>query len=251
MWEWIKRTFHQFGSPKYFFQWSERWLFLLECSTVLLLITGLVWGLFFAPPDYQQGDSVRIIYVHVPAAIWSMGCYSAMAVFSLVYLVWRIKLAGILALSIAPVGALMAFLALATGSLWGKPMWGAYWVWDARLTSELILLFLFMGVIMLARSFNDEQKGQLPACVLALVGFINVPVVHYSVEWWQTLHQGASITRLAKPAIDLSMLWPLLVMLLGFFGYVVVVTLRRARARLLERESAASWVQIHLKEKVL
>lgn len=248
MWEWLKRQFHLFGSPKYFYQWSCKWLVLFEVLTFSCLLIGLSWGLFIAPSDYQQGDSFRIIYVHVPAAIWSMGAYSAMAAMSVVYLVWRIKLAGILALSIAPAGALMAMLALLTGSLWGKPMWGAYWVWDARLTSELILLFLFMGVIMLSRSFSNEEKGQFPACVLAVVGFINVPIVHYSVEWWQTLHQGASITKFAKPSIDPTMLWPLLIMIAGFASYLVVVVLKRARARLLERESTTAWVRQILKE---
>ena len=187
--------------------------------TALLLLAGLYLGFFVAPPDYQQGQSYRIMFVHVPSAWMSLFIYMFMAVGAAVGLVWRIKLAHAMAAAAAPLGAWFTALALATGSLWGKPMWGTWWAWDPRLTSELILLFLYLGYVALHTSIEDRDRGDRAAGLLAIVGAVNVPVIHYSVQWWNSLHQGSTVTRLGKPAITGDMLWPLLVTTLGFMAY--------------------------------
>lgn len=210
---------------------------------LLTFIPGLVLGLFFSPPDYQQGESVRIIYVHVPAASASMFIYVAIAISSAIFLIWRIKLADIMAASLAPIGASLTFLALVTGSLWGKPMWGTWWVWDARLTSELVLLFLYLGYMAIRAAFDDVSNGGRAAAVLALVGVVNIPIIHYSVIWWNTLHQGATISKLGKPSIALEMLVPLLLMLVAFNVYALIVALRQARSEVLQREVKTTWVE--------
>ncbi len=212
-------------------------------SCLLFLIAGLYYGLVKAPPDYQQGDSYRIIFVHVPAAWMSMFIYMVMAVSGAVGLIWRIKLSDIVASASAPIGAAFTFLALATGSLWGKPMWGAWWVWDARLTSELILLFLYLGFIALQASIEDPRNAARAGAILALVGTVNIPIIHYSVEWWSTLHQGATVTKLDKPSIHISMLIPLLLMAVAFKLYYATSVLMRARGELLKREQNSRWVK--------
>lgn len=210
-------------------------------STVSLGI-GTFWGLLFAPEDYQQGESVRIIYVHVPAAIMSMGAYAAMAFSAFIGIVWQQKQAFMNVAAIAPVGAGFTLIALATGAFWGKPMWGAWWVWDARLTSELILFFLYLGVLALYHSFSDKAQAAKAAGILAMVGVVNLPIIHYSVEWWNTLHQGASITKFAKPSISSEMLWPLLLNIFGFACFFVWLTLMRFRNELLSSEIHRPWV---------
>jgi heme exporter protein C len=199
--------------------------------------------LLFAPADYQQGDSFRIIYVHVPAAWMSMFVYVVMASAGAIGLIWKIKMADVIAWASAPLGASFTFLALATGSLWGKPMWGAWWVWDARLTSELILLFLYLGFIALGSAIEDKRTAANACAVLALVGLVNIPIIHFSVEWWNTLHQGATVTKFDKPSIDTRMLIPLLVMWLAFMTYYATTVLMRARVEVLQRERNNSWVQ--------
>ncbi|MDF4981300.1 heme ABC transporter permease, partial [Vibrio parahaemolyticus] len=166
----------------------------------LFLAVGTVLGLAYAPADYQQGDSFRIIYIHVPAAIWSMGVYMSMAIAAFIGIVWQLRISDMAALAMAPIGAVYTFIALITGAIWGKPMWGAWWVWDARLTSELVLLFLYLGVIALYHAFDDQKTAAKAAGILAIVGVINLPIIHFSVEWWNTLHQGATITKFAKPS---------------------------------------------------
>lgn len=211
-------------------------------ASLALLATGLVWGLAFAPPDYQQGEAYRIIFMHVPAAWMSLLVYVIMAGAGAVALVWRIKLAEMLCVECAPVGASFTVVALLTGMLWGKPMWGAYWVWDARLTSELILLFLYAGVIALAASIPDPRKAARAAATLALIGVVNVPIIHFSVEWWHTLHQGPTVTRFDAPAAHASMLAPLLVMAAAFmlhFGSVLLLRLRCAIAGAARRAEGA------------
>src|SRR6202044_4015831 len=208
---------------------------------------GLVDGLAFAPPDYQQGDAFRIIYVHVPSAYMSLFCYSAMAVAGAIGLIWRIKMAYALAAATAPVGASFTALALVTGSLWGKPMWGTYWAWDPRLTSELILLFLYVGVMSLRSAFEDPARGDRAAALLAVVGVVNVPIVHFSVVWWNSLHQGATIVRLGAPKMPGSMLWPLLTMLLGFMCFYGAVVCMRLRGEVLNRERQSAWVREAIK----
>ena len=209
---------------------------------VLALLYGLYGGLVLAPPDYQQGESFRIIYVHVPSAWMSMFIYTFMAVLSGIHLIWRMKLADIMATASAPIGASFTFLALVTGSLWGKPMWGTYWVWDARLTSELILLFLYLGIMALRSAVDDQRSAGRATAVLTLVGVVNIPIIHYSVVWWNTLHQPATVTKLDTPSIHIDMLIPLLVMTLAFQFYFFTVALMRARNEVLQREHKASWV---------
>lgn len=239
MWQW----FHEWGSPKAFYMRSGKMLPWLGFLTVLLLSAGLVWGLLLAPSDYQQGQSVRIMYVHVPAAILAQSSYVMMAVAALVALVWRIKIADAAVQTAAPIGAMMTLLALATGSLWGKPMWGTFWIWDARLTSTLILFFLFVGVLALRSASGRGRNAGRAASVLALIGLINLPVIKYSVDWWFTLHQPASFTLTERPAMPVEMWAPLLVMVLGFYSWFAFTWILRLRLEVLQRESRADWVQ--------
>jgi heme exporter protein C len=200
---------------------------------------GLWFGLVQSPPDYQQGETVRIMYVHVPSAWMALFCYTVMAVASAVFLIWKHLLADVAAQATAPIGAAFTAMALVTGSLWGQPMWGTWWVWDARLTSVLILFFLYLGHIVLTKAFDDPDRGAKAGAVLALVGAVNVPIIKFSVDWWNTLHQPASLSRLAKPAIDPAMLLPLLLMAVGFQLFFVAVLILRMRAELLARRARA------------
>ncbi|MCE2595525.1 heme ABC transporter permease [Motilimonas cestriensis] len=239
MWKWL----HPYAKAQTSYELAGKlipWFTIVCCISFAV---GLVWGLAFAPADYQQGDSFRIIYIHVPAAILSMGAYTSMAVAAFIGLVWQIRLSDMAVAAMAPVGAVFTFIALFTGAAWGKPMWGAWWVWDARLTSELILLFLYLGVIALYNAFSDKVLAGRAAGILTLVGVINIPIIHYSVEWWNTLHQGASITKFDKPSIALSMLWPLLIMLLAFATFFGALMLMRFRNEILQRESHRPWVK--------
>ena len=242
--------FHKLASPKYFYDISGRLLPWFAAATVLLLLAGLYQGLWVAPADYQQGESYRIMFIHVPAAWMSMFVYMLMAGAGAIGLIWKIKLADIVAASCAPLGASFTFLALVTGSLWGKPMWGAWWVWDARLTSELILLFLYLGYIALQSAIDDTRTAARASTVLALVGVVNIPIIHYSVVWWNTLHQGATVTKMGTPSIATSMLIPLLLMALAFKLYFFTVVLLRARNEVLKRESGSGWVRDVLGIKV-
>ncbi len=208
-------------------------------ATILLAGTGLYLGLFNSPADYQQGESVRIMYVHVPAAWMAMFCYTSMAIAAGIGLIWKHPLADIAAKATAPVGACFTFLALLTGSLWGKPMWGTWWVWDARLTSMLVLLFLYLGYIALINAFDDPVRGTKSSSILVLVGLINVPIIKFSVEWWNTLHQPASVLRVGGPSIDESMLWPLLLMAVAFKTYYIWVLLIRIRAEIISNKIGA------------
>lgn len=235
--------FHKLGSPPYFYRISGMLIPWLGWICLGLLLAGLYGGLVLAPPDYQQGDSYRIIFIHVPSAWMSLFIYVVMAAAGAVGLIWRIKVAEAIAAASAPVGAWFTFLALVTGSLWGKPMWGTYWVWDARLTSELILLFLYLGVIGLYSAIEDRRTASRATAVLSLVGVVNIPIIHYSVEWWNTLHQGSTITKIGAPSIHLSMLLPLLIMALGFKLYYGMVLLMRSRVEVLERERGSAWVR--------
>jgi heme exporter protein C len=241
-WTW----FHKLASPPHFYRLAGRLTPWFGWPAFLLIVVGLYGGLVLAPPDYQQGDAFRIVYVHAPSAWMSMFVYATMAIAAAVGLVWRIKLAHAVASAAAPVGAWFTFLALATGSLWGKPMWGTWWQWDARLTSELILLFLYLGFIALRASIDDRERADRAGAVLAIVGVINLPIIHYSVYWWNTLHQGATITKLGKPSITFDMLWPLLAMFLGFTLYFGAVLLTRLRGEVIRRERDASWLREEL-----
>ncbi|MCX7109270.1 MAG: heme ABC transporter permease [Proteobacteria bacterium] len=239
MWQFL----HKMASPKYFYDISGKWIPWLGGLTVITLLAGLYYGLVKAPPDYQQGESYRIMFIHVPSAWMSMFIYVLMALWSGINLIWNIKLADVMTVSSASLGASFTLLALVTGSLWGKPMWGAWWVWDARLTSELILLFLYLGYIALVAAIEDRRTAARAGGVLILVGVVNIPIIHYSVEWWNTLHQGPTVTKFDKPSIHLSMLIPLLIMAVSFKLYYLTVVLMRARTEVLDRERRSAWVR--------
>ncbi len=239
MWQFL----HKLASPRYFYDISGKFIPWLGGLTAITLLTGLYFGLVKAPPDYQQGESYRIMFIHVPSAWMSMFIYVLMAVWSGINLIWNIKLADVMTVSSATLGASFTLLALVTGSLWGKPMWGAWWVWDARLTSELILLFLYLGYIALVSAIEDRRTAARAGGVLILVGVVNIPIIHYSVEWWNTLHQGPTVTKFDKPSIHLSMLIPLLIMAVGFKLYYLTVVLMRARVEVLDRERRSAWVR--------
>ena len=224
---------HRFANPARFTRLADAILPWSLLATLGLLGAGLYLGLFASPADYQQGETVRIMYVHVPAAWMALFIYTMIAGASATALIWRHPLAHIAARSAAPLGAWFTFLALATGSLWGKPMWGTWWVWDARLTSVLILFFLYLGYMALYNAFEDAARGQRAAAILALVGFVNVPIIKFSVDWWNTLHQPASLTRLDAPAIDPAMLWPLLAMGVGYMTFFLTLLLLRMKSELL------------------
>jgi len=224
---------HRFANPTRFLRIASVVQPWMAWSTVLLGGAGLYLGLFSSPADYQQGNSVRIMYVHVPAAWMAMFCYSSMAIAAAVGLIWKHPLADVAAKATAPIGACFTFLSLFTGSLWGKPMWGTWWVWDARLTSMLVLLFLYLGYIALVNAFDDPTRGTRASSILVLVGFINVPIIKFSVDWWNTLHQPASVMKMGGPSIDASMLWPLLLMALAFTTYYLWVLLIRIRAEII------------------
>ena len=235
--------FHQLGSPPTFDRFAARWAPVGFVAALLTMAVGLYGALFVVPSDYQQGDSFRILYIHVPSAWMSMFVYFLMAVYAAIALVWRIKLCEILAMACAPVGALFTAVTLATGSIWGKPMWGTWWDWDPRLTSELVLLFLYLGVIGLYAAIEDRRAAARAAGFLAIVGVMLLPVIRYSVEWWNSLHQGATIRLLGESAMDPSMQWPLWVMVLATKFWFVGSLLQRARADNLEREAGKDWAR--------
>jgi heme exporter protein C len=232
-----------FANPTRFMGYSGRLLPWLCGAAALVLGIGLVmaWG---APADYQQGDTVRIMFLHVPAAWLSLFFYTMMSVSALGTLVWRHPLADVSQKAAAPIGAAFTFICLVTGSLWGKPMWGTYWVWDARLTSFLVLFFLYVGHIALTHAFDDRQRGRRSAAIIAVVGIINLPIIKYSVDWWNTLHQSESILRMGGPTIDPAMLWPLFIMIVAFTLYFFAVVMTRMKAMLLEaRHRAAAFAR--------
>lgn len=238
-WTW----FHRLGSPRWFYQKTQRWLPWLAVITFSLIAVGLVWGLAFAPQDARQGNSFRIIYLHVPASILALVGYYVMAIAGAVGLIWRIKLSYIVMHAAAPLGAALTFVALFTGAVWGKPTWGTYWVWDARITSMLILLFLYLGVLILRYAYNSIEAANKTSAILGLVGTVNIPIIYKSVDWWQTLHQPATIKFTGAPSMHPSMFAPLLVMIIGFYCFYALVLILNTRAQVLERERKASWVQ--------
>jgi len=236
MWKWL----HQLGKPDRLYRLCGQLVPWFAVSGIVTLLLGWIWGFGFAPADYQQGNSYRIMYIHVPAAMWSMGVYASMAIAAFIGLVWQWKSADLTAAAMAPVGAVFTFIALVTGAAWGKPMWGTWWVWDARLTSELVLLFLYMGVIALYNAFDDRRVAGRAAGILILVGIVNLPIIHYSVQWWNTLHQGSS--GILQQAIDPSMRPPLRWAILGYLLVFVSLTLMRLRNLILFTERHRPWV---------
>ncbi|MBY4675976.1 heme ABC transporter permease [Marinobacterium sp. CAU 1594] len=239
----MPRWFYQMASPRWCYDFTGKLLPWFAVAAALLLAAGMVWALAFAPADYQQGNSFRIIYIHVPSAILAQSCYMLMAVAGAIGLIWKMKVADMVAKACAPIGATVAILALATGAIWGKPTWGAWWVWDARLTSMLILLFLYLGVIALHSAIESEATAAQASAVLALVGLVNIPIIKYSVEWWNTLHQPATFTLTERPAMPVEMWLPLLVMVIGFYCFFAVSLMLRVRNEILRRERRAGWVR--------
>jgi heme exporter protein C len=234
---------NHFVSPRKFFKISNK---LLPWLTVLFILSfsyGLIGGLILSPADYVQGDGFRIIYVHVPCAFLSVFIYAVMATAAVIGLVWRVRLAFLVIQHSAPIGAIFTLLALITGSLWGKPMWGTWWIWDARLTSELILLFLYVGTILFQSASGQKRNGERATAILILVGFIDIPIIHYSVYWWNTLHQGSTLNVFTKSSIDDSMLYPLIAMILSFFTYYVIVLFIKLRYQLTALESNHHWLE--------
>lgn len=233
---------YKMGSPRTAYAWLgkvEPWLFALALP---LLAWGLVWGLAFAPPDYQQGDAFRIIYVHVPSAFLSMSCYASLAIAGLLFLVWKVKLAEYYLRAAAPIGAVLTLLALLTGAIWGRPMWGAWWAWDARLISELILLFLYLGLMALGSAIEDRAAAARAMAILAIVGVINLPIIHYSVYWWNSVHQGSTLLR-SDPQITKSMAYPLLLSLGGCFLLFLALACAGLRNQILIFEQRSQWLR--------
>lgn len=238
----VVRWFHQLGSPPYFDRFAARWAPWCFAAAVVTMAVGIYGALFQVPADYQQGDSFRILYIHVPSAWMSLFVYGLMALYAAIALVWRIKLCEILAMACAPVGAAFTVITLATGSIWGKPMWGTWWDWDPRLTSELILLFLYLGVMGLYGAIEEGRAAARAACLLAIVGVVMLPIIRYSVDWWNSLHQGQTIRVLGKSSMDPSMIPPLVWLLIGTKFWFAGSLLTRARADNLQRESGKDWV---------
>jgi heme exporter protein C len=238
----LVRWFHQLGSPPTFDRFAARWAPWCHAAALVLLGLGLWQALFVVPADYQQGDSFRILYIHVPAAWMSMFVFALMALYAAIALVWRIKLCEILAMACAPIGAAFTLITLATGSIWGKPMWGTWWDWDPRLTTELVLLFLYLGVMGLYGAIDDRRAAARAAGMLAIVGVALLPVIRYSVVWWNSLHQGQTIRMFGESSMDASMMLPLWLMVVATKFWFAGSLLVRARADNLRRESAKDWV---------
>lgn len=231
-----------YASPQTFFPLAGKLLWPTWIIAIVLTIAGLYTGFFIAPTDATQGDSYRIIFIHVPAAWMSMVVYLVMAFWCAVGLIFNTRLSFMMSSALAPTGALWAFIALWTGALWGKPTWGTYWVWDARLTSELILLFLYVGFMALHASIDDPRRADKAAAILAIVGVVNVPIIYFSVKWWNTLHQGSSVSITRAPSMASTMLLGMLVMVFAFWAYSIATALTRVRGIILERERHAAWV---------
>ena len=231
-----------FSSPKTFYPFAGKLVPWCVGVAVVLTVIGLYLGLLVTPPDYRMGNSYRIIYIHVPAVWMSMLIYMVMAGWAAVGLIWNVKLAEMMAGALAPTGAMFTFIGLWTGALWGQPTWGTYWVWDARLTTYLLLLFLYMGFIALRSAIDDPPRASTASALLAIVGAINVPIIYFSVKWWNTLHQPFTVAPGQESKIDPTMLWTMLIMVFAFWAYAIAVALLRIRSEILEREKNASWV---------
>ena len=238
----LLRWFHQLGSPPTFDRFAARWAPWAYALGAALMAVGMYMALFVVPADYQQGDSFRILYVHVPSAWMSMAIFALMALYAAIALIWRIKLCEILAMACAPSGAAFTLITLVTGSIWGKPMWGTWWDWDPRLTTELVLLFLYLGVMGLYGAIDDRRNAARAAGLLAIVGVVLLPVIRYSVVWWNSLHQGQTIRLLGESSMDPSMLQPLIWMIIGTKLWFIGALVQRARADNLRREAGKDWV---------
>ena len=234
---------YRFASPATFYPLAGALIPYFAAVSVVFGLAGLWLGMLVAPTDFQQGEGYRIIFIHVPASWMSMFIYLVMAFWAAIGLAFNTRLSGMMAQALAPTGALMAFLSLWTGALWGKPMWGTWWVWDARLTSELILLFLYIGFIALQASIDDPRRADKAGAILALVGVVNIPIIYFSVKWWNTLHQGASVSLSRAPSMATLMLWGMLLCALACWMYSIAIALMRVRIIMLERERHTDWVR--------
>ncbi len=239
----LKQFWHKLGSPRWFYQISGGWIVGFGIAAVVLLSVGLVWALLYAPPDYQQGNSFRIMYVHVPAAMVAQSVYIGMGIAGLVLFVWRMKLAEVAIAACLPFGMLLTALALFSGGVWGKPTWGTWWEWDGRTVSTLVLLFLYIGIYALREAIPDLELKARASALVAMVGTINIPIIKYSVDWWATLHQPSSFTLTEKPAMPAEMWLPLLVMVLGVYCFAAHNILSRMRLLVVERERNSQWVR--------
>ena len=239
MWSFI----HKLGSPPWLYRISGRILGWLIPVTLLLLAVGSIWGLLYAPPDFRQGNAFRIIYFHVPASVVALAGYYVMATAGAVSLIWKMKMADIAMKSCAPIGAALTFLGLLSGAIWGKPTWGAWWVWDARVSSMLILFFLYLGVIALYNAYEDETAAARACAVLSLVGTVNIPIIYKSVDWWYSLHQPATIRFTEESTMHSAMLQPLLLLIVAFYCLFVCSLLLHMRAEILRREVRTGWVR--------
>lgn len=235
--------YHKLGSPRWFYELSSRWLPWLMVLTLSMLAIGLVWSLAIAPEDARQGNSYRIIYIHVPTSFLALAGYYLMAIAGVIGLVWRMKMAMWVLRAAAPLGAVLTLVSLFTGAVWGKPTWGTWWVWDARITSMLILLFLYLGVIALQNAYQNEENGNRASAVLTIVGMINIPIIYKSVEWWNTLHQGASIRFTENSTMHPSMLHPLILMIIAFYLFYALVLILNVRCEILRHEAGSQWVK--------
>ncbi len=238
-WQW----FHRLGSPRWFYEKTDAWIPWLTFFGWGLLLVGGIWGLGFAPTDSKQGNSYRILYIHAPVAFISMSCYYIMAIAGAIGLIWKMKLPYMVMKAAAPIGFGLTVVVLATGSIWGKPTWGTWWEWDARLTSYLILSFLYLGIIALQQAFQNRDTADKASAILALVGTVNIPIIYKSVDWWYTLHQPATLKIVGKSTIHPSMLYPLFVMIIAFYIYFTLVLILHTRAEILRRESKTQWVK--------
>ena len=232
-------------SPKHFYQRTSWWAPCIGTCSVIALIIGLYWGLYRTPPDYQQGDAFRIIYLHVPTAFLSLVIYSIMGMSSILFLVFRLKLCDMIAHHSAAIGALYTLIALMTGIFWARPMWGTWWVWDARLSAELLLLFLYLGYLALRQSIPDPLRAAKASALLAIVGWVDVPIIHFSVQWWATLHQGPSLSSWSKPTIAPVMLYPLILMIAALFGWYFTLLLLKIRNNILSQEAQSPWFKAY------
>ncbi len=238
-WQW----FHRLGSPKWFYEKTTRWAQVMGWLALLMLGVGVIWGLGFAPAEAKQGNSYRIIYIHVPIAIVSMAGYYVMAISGAVGLIWRMKLSYMVMKAAAPIGAAMTFLALVTGAIWGKPTWGTYWVWDARLTSMLVLFFLYLGVMALQEAYQNQESADKTCAILSLVGMVNIPIIYKSVDWWYTLHQPATLKLTEKSSIAPEMAYPLILMIFAVYLFYAWLVLSKTRVEVLHREAKTQWVK--------
>lgn len=232
----------KYSSPASFYSLAGKMIPIFVIAAVIFLVVGLYIGFFVAPTDFQQGEAYRIIFIHVPAAWMSMFLYVVMAFWAAIGLAFNTRLSSMFATAIAPTGAMFTFLALWTGALWGKPMWGTWWVWDARLTSELILFFLYIGFMSLQAAIDDPRRADKAGAIIAIVGVVNIPIIYFSVQWWNTLHQGASVSINQAPAMASTMLTGMLIMVLASWMYSIAVILKRVRVIILEREGHSAWV---------